>query len=304
MVVARLHEKLFEAAARDMDRQIRLQFLDEALRPDYLRDFEGQLALMVQLAERGAEVGGRMLWAKRIVRRLMRPYVVHQAMLNRMMAERLTELHRDLMRLSGDADELRSTMREDLEHQADLLREEILATAGAQSDSTRSGVPVGEPIGPGAKLILGSVAVRRPGYVHVDPSAEGSTPLDRLPVEPGTAAEIVVANALELYPEAEVRRRLLPYWASLLRPGGRLTVVADDLDAAADRFRDGQMDADELAGLILGPGGPARRSAFTPARLARYAEEAGLADVSVADRRQRPGAGAFGFELSASRPAA
>jgi hypothetical protein len=297
VVVARLHTKLFEAVARDLDRQLRAQFVEESLRPEYLKDFQRQLHAMVGCIDTDVAVGGRMQRVKRLFKRLIRPYWQHQLGINRMMVDRLSQLHADLTRLGSAAEELQTDLREELARQVESLRAELArrpAPAAAPSPA---------PIAAGSKLLLGTVTVRRPGYVHVDPKAEGSAPLDRLPMEPGTAAEIVVANALELYPAAEVRARLLPHWASLLQPGGRLTIIADDLGAAADRFRDGQIDFAELAGVLFGDGPRPRRSAYTPELLRQYAEEAGLADVSVTDRRQRPEAGVYAFELAAVRPA-
>jgi hypothetical protein len=307
VVVARLHTKLFEAAARDLDRQLRAQFVEESLRPEYLKDFQRHLHNMIRSSEADVEIGGRFLKVKRLFKRLIRPYWHHQACINRMTVDRLSELHEDLTRLTAATEELQTDLREELERQVAALRAEMAEEsrrpaaarwpAAAAESSTR-------PIAAGSKLMLGPVAVKRPGYVHIDPTAEGSAPLDRLPMEPGTAAEVVVANALELFPAAEVRRRLLPYWASLLQPGGRLTVIADDLGAAADRFRDGRIDFAELTGVLFGDGVRTRRSAYTPELLREYVAEAGLTDVSVTDRRQRPEAGAYAFELAAFRPAA
>jgi hypothetical protein len=133
--------------------------------------------------------------------------------------------------------------------------------------------------------------------------APGSTPLDRLPVAPGSMAEIVGANVLESYPVDEVREVLLPYWASLLQPGGKLSLIADDLGAAGDRFRDGQIDLTELSAVLFGEGRRPRRSAYTPESLWRIAEEAGLADLSVTGRKHRAELGAYGFELTGFRDA-
>ena len=89
-----------------------------------------------------------------------------------------------------------------------------------------------------------------------------SAPLDAIPARAGSVAEVVVANVLEDYSAAEVRQVLLPHWASLLQPGGRLTLIADDFGAAADRLRDGQIDAESFAEALFGDGGraDARRS--------------------------------------------
>jgi hypothetical protein len=312
MVVNRLHTKLFETVARDMDRQIRSQFVEESLRPEYLKDFQRHLHEMVRYIETDVVIGGRMQWVKRLVKRLIRPHWQNQSYFNRMMIARLSEMNEDLKRLAVGSKELHTKQREDLERLAEKLRTGTGADfrprreTGPPAATNGHAAPATRPIAAGAKLLLGTVAVKWPGYVHINPTEEGpadlSAPLDDLPVPAGTAAEVVIANALELFPAAEVRDRLLPYWATLLQPGGRLTIIADDLGAAVDRLCDGQIDFAELTEVLFGDGRQVRRSAYTPELLRQYVTEAGLADVSVTDRRQRPEAGAYGFELAAVRP--
>lgn len=316
MEVTRLHAKLFEAAALDLDRKIRAQFVGENVRPQYLQGTESELKALAgphfkndlyalgRFVDGGTEVTGRFRPAKRVVRRLLRPFLHHHSNLHRMQIARLSELHDILTQFVGVCQDMHASLREDAERQAERVRAELVDEFRrwrAAGEFGGPGAGAAPPIPAGSKLLLGSVTVRRPGYVHIDPSAG---PLDRLPVEPGTAAEVIAANVLERFPAAEVRDRLLPYWASLLQPGGRLTVIADDLEAAGDRFRDGQIDFSELAEVLFGGGGAVRRSAFTPDQLCRYVSEAGLTDVAVNDRRQRPDLGAYGFELAAYRAAA
>lgn len=319
MAVARLHTKLFEAAALDMDRQIRSQFMEQGLRPDYLNvlekdlkglespDFGSQLGHMLRTVDAGADLKGRFRSLKSIVGRVLRPFTHHEACVNRMTIERLAEMHGHLTRLTATCKEMHESLREEIENQADTLRGEFaeeLRGQGDSSDGPETAGVIGRPIPFGAKLLVGPVAVKRPGYVHIDPTSPGSSGPDRLPVTPGTAAEVVVANVLELFPAADVRDRLLPYWASLLQPRGRMTVIADDLGAAGDRFRDGDIDLAELAEVLFGDGGAVRRSAYTPEVLREYVLGAGLIDVSLTDRRQWPEARAYGFELAGYRPAA
>lgn len=319
MAVARVHTKLFEAAALDMDRQIRHHLAEQGLRPDYLDaldkdlkgldlpDFPSQLVHMRRSVDAGVPLKGRFRVVKSFVGRVLRPFSYHEACVNRMAIERLGELHEHLTRLTATCKEMHESLRGEIDDQADALRAEI-AEAGLQAGASgegpeRAGLAL-RPIAFGAKLVLGPLAVKRPGYVHFDPTAEGAAPIDRLPVTPGTAAEVVVANVLEFFPASEVRDRLIPYWASLLQPRGRLTVIADDLGAAGDRFRDGDIDLSELTQVLFGDGGAVRRSAYTPEVLREYVISAGLTDVSVLDRRQRPEASAYGFELAGFRPAA
>src|SRR4051794_29318588 len=202
MVVARLHSELFEAAARDLDHRIRAQFVEESLRPEYLKDFQRALHEMSLINGRGVEIGGRLLLVKRFIRRLIRPYWNHQTLLNRMMVERLSNLHDDLKRLLAASEDLHVAQRKDLADQVDRLRAEFtegllhLGTAGASAQAEGPAERAILPMTAGVRLVLGKVTVKRPGYVHIDPMADGpsapSIPLDRLPVAPGTASEVVI----------------------------------------------------------------------------------------------------------------
>ncbi|MEJ7638764.1 MAG: hypothetical protein WKF75_12510 [Singulisphaera sp.] len=299
--------------ARDLDRQIRAQFVEESLRPEYLKDYQRHLHNMIRHVDSDVVIGGRLPWLKRIIVRLIRPIWHHQVGFNRMMIDRMSELHEDLTRLTTASEELHVTLMEDMERQAEAIRANLmeglgrLAMAGAPARQDGLSGDATRRIEAGSRLVLGTVAVKRPGYVHVDPTADGpadlSAPLDHLPMAPGTAAEVVVANALERYSAAEVRGRLLPYWASLLQAGGRLTIVADDprgggpVPRRPDRFPRADRGA-------LRRRRPRPSFRVQPDLLRQYVLEAGLTDVSVMDRRQKPDAGAYGFELAAFRPAA
>lgn len=313
MQVNRLHSKLFEAVAWDLDRQIRARFVGDQVRPDYLKDFESPLAAVSHAIDAGVGHSGRFLRIKNALKRVLRPYLYHQCHVDRMIVDRLAALHSEISRLAGELAECRNELHVDLERQGESLRAEFERDSrrvgpAMSLESTPMSVTAGRatrPVTRGAKLLLGRAPVRRHGFIHIDPTsstdADVSAPLDDLPVETATAAELVVANILELYSAAEVRERLLPYWATLLQPGGRLTVIADDAGAAADRFRDGQVDFNELTDFLFGSGELVRRSAYTPELLREYVAEAGFSDVTVTDRRQRADLGAYGFELAASR---
>jgi hypothetical protein len=314
MGVARLHSKLFAAAARELDHQVRAQFLDSTLRPEYLRDFQRDLEFMHRYSEEEVEVAGRFPWVKRALRRLLRPFSARQGQMNRMIIARLGEVQDNLLKLAAALSEARAALREEAELLAAELRREVADEVHRLLPEAPA-PPAGAPrvavarAGGGARLLLGPVDVQRPGYEHIDIRPGGHADLvadlGRLPVPCASVEEIVVANVLESFPLAGVRHRLLPHWASLLKPGGRLVLVADDFGAVVDRLRDGQMEFGEAVELLFqgGDRGPlARRSAFSPELLGRLVTEAGLTRVAVTDRRQQPEWGAYGFELVAYRP--
>ena len=316
MSANRLHAGLLEAAARELDQNLRALTCGETFRAEYLRDHSGQLEHLTRVIDVGVEIRGRFTWAKVLLKRLLRPYLAHQARVDRMIVERLSDLTEALKQSESALAGLREEVRDDLEYQECRLRTAVhrgeRRVEGMSAGSTANRLRVADAtatleIPEGARLFLGDTPVPRPGYLRVAPhgaDAHVSAPLDAIPARAGSVAEVVAANVLEDYSAAEVRHVLLPHWASLLRPGGWLTLIADDFGAAADRLRDGQIDAESFAEALFGDGSRARRSAFTPETLRRLAEEAGLVHVRVSERAQRPDAGIYGFELTAAAPAA
>ena len=231
MSASRLHAGLLEAAARELDRNLRALTPGETFRAEYLRDHSGQVAVLASVIDTSVEVRGRFTWVKRLVKRLLRPYLAHQARVDRLIVDRLWDLT-EVVKQSGSALQgLREEVRDDLEYQENRLRTAVLRgqprVQGISASSTTNGLRVADPtealdIAEGARLFLGETPVPRPGYLRVAPhdaEADVSAPLDAIPARAGSVAEVVAANVLEDYSAAEVRHILLPHWAALLRRG-------------------------------------------------------------------------------------
>ena len=165
------------------------------------------------------------------MKRLLRPYLNHQARVDRLIVERLSDLT-EAVKQSGSAMEgLREEVRDDLEYQENRLRTVVhrgqRGVEGMSTSSITNGLRVADAtealdIPEGARLFLGETPVPRPGYLRVAPhdaEADVSAPLDAIPARAGSVAEVVAANVLEDYSAAEVRHILLPHWAALLRRG-------------------------------------------------------------------------------------
>lgn len=311
MSASRFHAGLLEAAARDLDRQLRALTPGETFRAAYLRDHAGQIDAITRAIDAGMPIQGRFARIKQILRKILKPYLSHQARVDRMIVDRIADLTESLNQVHAAIEGLRDEVRDDLDDHAASIRA-TLRGLGRNTVTAPTTLRMADSndrleIPGGARLILGDPSIARPGYLRVDPRdplADISLPLDAIPARPGTLSEIVVANVLEDYSTSQVRHTLLPHWASLLRPGGRLTLVADDFGAVVDRLRDGQIDPDEFVEAIFGDGDRTRRSALMPEALRRFAEEAGLVDVRISDRAQRSDTRVYGYELTAVAPAA
>ncbi|MGE3819754.1 MAG: hypothetical protein AB7I30_09980 [Isosphaeraceae bacterium] len=303
MSARRFHPGLLEDAARDLDRQLRALSTGESRRPAYLKDHASHLDYLRTIVAGGVTLQGRFTFFKRVVRRVLRAYLFHQARVDGMVIERLTDLTDEIAQLRSALEGVRDEVREELDYQEIRLRSHARHAPTGPRIAPRNPVAVPD----GARLLLGRVPWPRPGYVWISPHdarADVAAALDEIPARLGSAAEILAANVLEEHSVAEVRDVLLPHWAGLLRPGGTLTLVADDFEAAVDRLRDGSIDTHALIDSLFGDGSEPRRSAYTPETLRTIVSEAGFVEVTVSDRVQRPAANAYGFELTARSPAA
>lgn len=305
MATTRSHTKLMESYARDLDRRVRSQFIGLENRPSYARHFQQDLLHLLGVSHHGIEIGGRLNWLKRLVQRILRPYSFHHDRVTRLVVERLAELHAEVTELARQIQEQAKSSRAEIDDQIRDLREEL------RTQHSRPIVHLAPSsdfkLSEGARVALGRLPVRREGFVHVDTLPAATVDhvgrLDALPAAAGSLREIAVANVLEHYSFAEARDRLVPHWRSLLAPGGRLEIVADDAGAMIDRLRAGQLEEAEFLETVFSSNGHGpRRSAYSPDSLVDLLNRAGFINVAIRDRRQRPDAGAFGFEVEGFCP--
>lgn len=181
-----------------------------------------------------------------------------------------------------------------------LLQARILAPeklAGARADGA-------------LRLELGCGPMVDPNYVNVDmqwlPGVDVIAEGGALPFETGSVDEIYSAHLVEHLPQEDMRRRLLPHWLSLLKPGGRFRAVTIDSEAMIGGLSQGSYSFEDFRHVLFGgreSGGKIKYNLFTPDSLRHLVEEAGFASVDVPVRGRRNGA-CFEFELMARAPAA
>ena len=159
------------------------------------------------------------------------------------------------------------------------------------------------------RVNLGAGHIPLDGFVNVDvrelPGIDVVANVDDLPFEPGSVTEIFSAHTLEHFPHEELRRRLLPYWIGLLRPGGTLRAVVPDMDAMTIAYSKGTMPFDTLRSVAYGGqeyAGDFHFTGFTPATLSALFEEMGLVDATVV-AEGRPNGDCLECEVVATRPA-
>lgn len=158
------------------------------------------------------------------------------------------------------------------------------------------------------RLNLGCGHIPLEGYLNVDrrdlAGVDIVSEVSNLPLERGEVDEIFSSHMLEHFPQEQLRRELLPYWKSLLKPGGKLAAVVPDAEAMIREYGAGRYDYDDMREVMYGAqdyDGDFHFNMFTPSHLGRLLQEAGFADIEVHAAGRRNGK-CFEFEISARNP--
>jgi hypothetical protein len=207
-------------------------------------------------------------------------------------------------------------LRRDLEQQIATLREEFAALSRKlDGGAARPAAVTPQIVAPekiasakasGLKLDLDGGRHPRAGFVTVDREARDGVDViaepGDLPFEPASVVIIDAGRLLDRVSEEELRRRLLPFWLSLLAPGGSFRAVVRDASAAIAALAAGTCSFEEFrVGLLeQRPDGSYRGNLFTPEGLSRLLSEAGFVNVSTAPLAGSGEAHAL-FEIAAER---
>ena len=161
---------------------------------------------------------------------------------------------------------------------------------------------------PDVRLNLGSGHVPLEGFVNVDmrelPGVDVIALLDDLPVHEGSVAEIFSSHVLEHFPKEELTRRLLPYWRSLLRPGGTFRAVVPDIAAMASGYSSGTIGFETFREVLYGGqeyNGDTHYNGFSAAHLSSLLVDAGFEEVAII-AEGRPNGLCLEFEICAIAP--
>jgi hypothetical protein len=213
-------------------------------------------------------------------------------------------------------------VRRDLEREIASLRGEIealsrridaSAAVGDQPTKSKPVIVATERVEKarlaGLKLDLEGGGNAREGFINVDrrplPGIDVIAAPGDLPFEPASVTEIDAAGLLDRVTEGELRRGLLPFWLSLLVPGGRFRAVVRDAEATITALAAGKCSFDEFRAALLDQDrdGSYRGNLFTPDSVSRLLAETGFVNIDTMPVA-RPDDRAPAFAISAERPKA
>jgi predicted SAM-dependent methyltransferase len=160
------------------------------------------------------------------------------------------------------------------------------------------------------RINLGCGHVPLDGYLNIDrrelPGVDIVAEAGNLPFGPGEIDEIVSAHLLEHFPQEQLKRELLPYWKSLLKPGGLFRAVVPDAEAMIREYSAGRYPYDHLRQVFYGAqdyDGDFHHNMFIPSHMSVLLVEAGFVDEKIVEAGRRNDI-CFEFEIAATKPAA
>lgn len=159
------------------------------------------------------------------------------------------------------------------------------------------------------RLNLGCGHISLDQYINVDrrelPGVDIVAEIDNLPFNSGEISEIRSAHLIEHFPQEELRRSLLPYWKSLLKPGGTFLAIVPDAEAMILATNQGDYSFADFREVFFGAqdyDGDYHYNMFTPESLRDLLIESGFESVVIIEQGRRNGA-CFEFQITAQAPA-
>jgi predicted SAM-dependent methyltransferase len=158
------------------------------------------------------------------------------------------------------------------------------------------------------KLNLGCGHIPLDGFLNVDrrvlPGVDIVAEIDDIPFDSKTVDQIHSEHCLEHFPEEEMKRKLFPYFFSLLRPGGVFSGVVPDFEAMIVAYRDDQLEYSAFREVVFGSQdyeGDFHYNMFTPDSITLLLEEAGFAEVKILESGRKNGM-CLEFEFTSVKP--
>jgi predicted SAM-dependent methyltransferase len=146
------------------------------------------------------------------------------------------------------------------------------------------------------RLNLGAGHVPVEGYLNVDARALDGidivADIQALPFGPAEVSVIFCAHLLEHFPLEQARRALLPYWQSLLQPGGRFVAVVPDSEAMLEGYAHGEISFAELREVTFGGqeyDGDFHFNMYSKESLVALLTEVGFVDAAITASARRNG---------------
>jgi predicted SAM-dependent methyltransferase len=183
----------------------------------------------------------------------------------------LDQANRRLFEGLGELENRLSRGERELRGRVEFVRDEVmfelrralqLDSPAVQGGATGRREVEAKLITPGAlsrrplRLNLGCGHLPHEGYVNVDgrelPGVDLVADVAALPLAAGEVDEIFASHLVEHFSRRYLQDLLLPYWYSLLSPGGVLRLILPDAQGMLKAYAEGEMSFDDLVLVTFG----------------------------------------------------
>jgi predicted SAM-dependent methyltransferase len=158
------------------------------------------------------------------------------------------------------------------------------------------------------RLNLGCGHLPLADYLNVDqralPQVDIQANILNLPVKKDSVDTLYAAHLIEHFTLENLRRNILPYWRDVLKPNGKLHLIAPNAHAMIIEYAKEAMDFKQLSTVLMGMqeyDGDFHYALLTPESLKKLLEEAGFQSVEFVVEARKNGL-CFEMELIARKP--
>ncbi|WP_338639006.1 DUF4214 domain-containing protein [Burkholderia pyrrocinia] len=148
----------------------------------------------------------------------------------------------------------------------------------------------------GLKLNIGCGHIPLADHVNIDsrelPGVDIVAEATRLPFGNDEVSVLRAAHLLEHFPQEQLRREVLPYWRSILKPGGKLHVIVPDAEHMFAEYYRGTYPYENFRTVLFGGqdyGGDFHYNMLMPDQLSLLLREAGFETVRWLARGRKNG---------------
>jgi predicted SAM-dependent methyltransferase len=180
-------------------------------------------------------------------------------------------------------------------------KQEMLAldVREGQSERTQESIPEPRILDPeryqqrveqlgGIRLNLGCGEKPLANYINVDfrpmPDIDIVADVRSLPYQPGSVDEIASAHLVEHFRQHQLQTQIIPYWKSLLKPGGCVRIICPNWEVIVSHLQQGRLTWEQFKLLTFGGQdyiGDDHFAMYTPQTMSSLLKIAGFQQIEI-----------------------
>lgn len=143
------------------------------------------------------------------------------------------------------------------------------------------------------KVNLGCGHLPKDDYINVDmrdlDGVDIIADVRNIPFETKSIDELYLSHVIEHFTEVDMENYILPYWHSLLKSGGKITIICPNWGAMLEGYAKGEVSFEVLKEITFGSQeyeGNQHYNMFSPESLTKLMNKIGFSHVKVVDEKR------------------